>query len=310
MNPDTPPAAPERHGAHGARGGSVPAVLVIGATGTTGSRVVARLAAAGHRVRAASRSARLVPGAEEVRFDWGDPASHGPALTGVDRVYLVPPVGDPDPAEVMLPFLERARETGVGRAVLLSSSAIPPGGPATGLVHQALPGLFDAWAVLRPSWFMQNFAGAHPHAVSIREAGAIRTAAGDGRVGFVDAEDIAAVAVHALTDARSPDTDLVLTGPRALSYDEVAAVVGRTTGRPVVHERLRHEEMRDHLAATGMPVPFAELLAGLDRAIAQGAEDRVTDTVRRLTGRPPGNFDTFVARELRPLTRGPAVQGR
>ncbi|MEU3053160.1 NAD(P)H-binding protein [Streptomyces griseus] len=289
---------------------SAPATLVIGATGTTGSRVAARLSAAGHRVRAASRTARAVPGAEAVRFDWEDSTSHGPALTGVDRVYLVPPVGHPEPAGLMLPFLERARDAGVGRAVLLSSSAIPSGGPATGLVHQALPDHFGAWAVLRPSWFMQNFTGAHLHALSIREAGVIATATGGGRVGFVDAEDIAAVAVHALTDERSPDTDLVITGPRALSYDDVAAAVGRGTGRPVVHERLSHEAMRDRLAASGIPVPFAELLAGLDRAIAEGAEDRVTDTVLRVTGRPPGDFDTFVGRELRPLTDGAAAQGR
>ncbi|WP_103532448.1 NAD(P)H-binding protein [Streptomyces sp. SM11] len=311
MNPDPAPADVHRHDPPRPHDGNAcAATLVIGATGTTGSRVAARLSAAGHRVRAASRTARAVPGAEQVRFDWEDPASHGQALTGIDRVYLVPPIGHPEPAEVMLPFLERARDAGVGRAVLLSSSAIPMGGPATGLVHQALPGLFGAWAVLRPSWFMQNFTGVHPHALSIREAGVIRTAAGGGRVGFVDAEDIAAVAVHALTDEESPDTDLVVTGPRALSYDEVAAAVGRGTGGPVVHEHLSHEEMRDRLAASGIPLPFAELLAGMDRAIAEGAEDRVTDTVLRLTGRAPGDFDTFVARELRPSTDGPVAQGR
>lgn len=198
----------------------------------------------------------------------------------------------------MPPFLERARDAGVRRAVLLSSSAIPVGGPATGRVHRALPSLFEEWAVLRPSWFMQNFTGDHTHALSIREAGVIRTAAGEGRVGFVAAEDIAAVAVHALTDERAPDTDLVLTGPRPLSYDEVASAVGRATGRNVRHEHLTYENMRDRLAASGTPVLFAEMLAGMDRAIAGGAEDRVTDTVLRLTGRPPGDFDGFAAREL------------
>ncbi len=133
--------------------------LVIGATGTTGSRTVAGLAAAGHRVRAAGRRATPVPGAEPVRFDWYEPATHAAALGGADRVYLVPPLGDPDPAAVMLPFLRRARAAGVRRAVLLSASAVPEGGPAVGKVHQALPGLFDEWAVLRPSWFMQNLTG-------------------------------------------------------------------------------------------------------------------------------------------------------
>ncbi|MEU6548857.1 NmrA family NAD(P)-binding protein [Streptomyces sp. NPDC046915] len=260
--------------------------LVIGATGTTGSRTAARLTAAGHRVRAAGRHATPVPGAEPVTFDWYDPATHAAALGGVDRVYLVPPLGDSDPAAIMLPFLRQARTVGVHRAVLLSSSAIPEGGPAVGEVHQALPGLFEEWAVLRPSWFMQNFTGTHAHAASIREHGVIRTAAGSGRVGFVDAEDIAAVAVHALTDECAPNTDLVLTGPEALSHDDIAAIMTEVTGRPVVHRRLSEEQLRDRLTAL-MPLEFASMLAGMDRAIAEGSEDRVTDTVRRLTGRPP-----------------------
>ncbi|MGW0445669.1 hypothetical protein ACWDWV_09910, partial [Streptosporangium sandarakinum] len=88
----------------------------------------------------------------------------------------------------MLPFLHRARTTGVHRAVLLSSSAVPEGGPAVGTVHRALPDLFEQWAVLRPSWFMRNFTGTHAHARGIRDEG-IWTAAESGRVGFVDAED-------------------------------------------------------------------------------------------------------------------------
>ncbi|KPC95255.1 NAD(P)H-binding protein [Streptomyces albus] len=276
---------------------TAPAVLVVGATGTTGSRTAARLTAESHRVKAASRRAAPVAGAEPVRFDWYDTATHAPALEGVDRVYLVPPVGDPDPAAVMLPFLRQARAAGVRRAVLLSSSAVPSGGPAVGLVHQALPGLFPEWAVLRPSWFMQNFTGDHLHARGIREDGTVRSATGSGRVGFVDADDIAEVAVRALTDDRAPDTDLVLTGPEALSYDDVAAVLTEVTGRPVVHHRLTQTQLRDRLAAE-VPAEFAGILAGMDGAIAQGAEDRVTDTVQRLTGRPPHSFRTVAEREL------------
>ncbi|MET9679246.1 NmrA family NAD(P)-binding protein [Streptomyces coeruleorubidus] len=273
--------------------------LVIGATGTTGSRTAARLTAAGHRVRAASRHSTPVPGAEPVPFDWYDPAGHAAALDGVDRVYLIPPLGDPDPAAVMLPFLRRARTAGTRRAVLLSSSAIPEGGPAVGAVHQALPELFAQWAVLRPSWFMQNFTGTHAHARSIREDGTLWTATGSGRVGFVDADDIAAVAFHALTDDRSPDTDLVLTGPEALSHDDIAALVTEVTGRYVVHRPISYEQMRDRLSAL-MPVEFAALLAGMERAIAEGAEDRVTDTVQRLTGRPARTFRAFLEREMWP----------
>ncbi|MET9411071.1 NAD(P)H-binding protein [Streptomyces sp. NPDC002935] len=271
--------------------------LTIGATGTTGSRVAAGLIAEGHRVKAASRRATPVEQAEAVRFDWNDPEKWGEALDGVDRVYLIPPIGSSDPATAMLPFLRRARDAGVHRAVLLSSSAIPAGGPAVGQVHQALPGLFQQWAVLRPSWFMQNFTGATPHARTIREDGAIWTAAGHGRVGFVDAADIAAVAVRALTDEQAPNTDLVLTGPQALSYHDVAAIITEAIGRPVVHRQLTFEQLRDRWAGE-IPLEFATLLAGLDRAIADGAEDRTTDTVRRVTGRPPGTFRAFVEREV------------
>lgn len=198
----------------------------------------------------------------------------------------------------MLPFLRQARAAGVHRAVLLSSSAIPEGGPAVGTVHRALPDLFDQWAVLRPSWFMQNFTGAHAHARGIRDHGVIWTAAEGGRVGFVDAEDIAAVAVRALTDDQSPNTDLVLTGPEALSHDDIAATITDVTGRPVTHRRLSHEQMRDRLAAQ-IPAEFASILADMDRAIAAGAEDRVTDDVQRLTGRPPRTFRTHLEREMR-----------
>ncbi|MET9556201.1 ergot alkaloid biosynthesis protein [Streptomyces sp. NPDC006645] len=271
--------------------------LVIGATGTTGSRVVAQLTAGGHRVTAASRRAGPVAGARSVRFDWDDPATYDTALSGTDRVYLVAPPGSLEPAAVALPFLDRARASGVRRAVLLSSSAITAGGPAMGQIHQALPGLFAEWAVLRPSWFMQNFTGDQPHALSVRADGTILTATGEGRVGFVDADDIAAVAVHALTAAKAPNSDLVITGPQALSYDEVAAVLSAVMGRTVTHRQLTYEQMRDRLASA-MPAEYAAMLAGLDRSIAEGAEDRTTDTVRRLTGRPAGTFRAFAEREL------------
>ncbi|MEI5100522.1 NAD(P)H-binding protein [Streptomyces sp. PmtG] len=272
---------------------------MTGATGTTGSRVAARLAALGHTARPTSRGAR--PG--HVRFDWYDPGTHAPALRGADRAYLVPPLAEPDPAAVMAPFLERARAAGVRRVVLLSSSAVPQGGPGVGRVHQLLAegGLFEEWTVLRPSWFMQNFTGDHVHARAIRDDGVLTTATGAGRVAFVDADDIAAVAAHALTDPRAPGGDLVVTGPEALSYADVADVVTRVTGRAVSHRPVPPGELAARLAASGMPAAFAGFLAGLDAAIGRGAEDRVTDTVERITGRAPRAFaEMYAARYASP----------
>lgn len=273
-------------------------ILVTGATGNTGKRVSARLVADGFSVTAASRNAHAGDGAEPARFDWYDRTTFEQVLRGVDRVYLVPPVGDPDPLGVVLPFLRQARASGMRRVVLLSSSAIEAGGPAAGAIHAVLPEMFDEWAVLRPSWFMQNFSGRHLHADSIRAEGIMRTAAGSGRVGFIDADDIAAVAARALTDPAAPNTDLVLTGPQALSYDDVATLLTAVTGRLVRHEALNYEQMCEHLANEAPP-QFAAVLAGLDRAIANGAEDRVTDTVERVTGQPPRGLHAFAAHHLR-----------
>ncbi|MCS0637666.1 NAD(P)H-binding protein [Streptomyces sp. LP05-1] len=267
-------------------------LLVTGATGTTGARLVRRLAEGGHRVRAAGRRATPVGGAGPVAFDWFAPATHEAALSGVAGIYLVPPIGDPEPATVMLPFLDRARRAGVRRAVLLSSSLVPGGGPGTGAVHAALAETFPEWAVLRPSWFMQNFTGRHPHAESLRDDATLVTATGHGRVGFIDAEDIAAVAARALTDALPHNRDWVLTGPGTLSYDEIAATVAGVTGRPVRHRAVPEAELRERLARE-LPAEFAALLAGLDRMIAEGAEDRVTDAVERVTGRPPRSFAAY-----------------
>jgi uncharacterized protein YbjT (DUF2867 family) len=267
------------------------AVLVTGASGTTGSRVAAGMAARGIVVRAASRSSA-------VRFDWYDPDTHAGALAGVDRMYLVPPTRDPDPQAVMLPFLDLARAAGVRRVVLLSNSVVPAGGPSTGIVHMAVANTFDEWAALRPTWFMQNVIGDHAHAISIRATSAIATSAGSGRAGFVDAGDIAQVAVETLLAPAAVNTDLILTGPESLSYDNVAAILTETGGRTIRHERLSPADQPAYYEALGVPGSTARFLAAMDSVIASGSEDRTTDAVERMTGTRPRSFRDFAVAEF------------
>ncbi|WP_421111360.1 NAD(P)H-binding protein [Streptomyces sp. NEAU-S77] len=270
-----------------------PTVLVTGATGNTGSRVVRRLREHGAAVRAAARRPGPEAGADGVRFDWYDPATHAAALTGVERVYLVAPVGEADPVPLVEPFLAAALDRGVRRVVLLSSSAIPADAPGLGALHRLVRDTVPEWAVLRPSWFMQNFTGDHAVAHAIRGDGWIVTATGDGRVGFVDADDIAAVAVRALLDDRPHNTDHVITGPEALRYADAARIVAEVSGRRVSHVPVTPGALRERLADAGMPREFAAVLAGLDEDIRGGAEDRTTDTVLRVTGREPRSFRDF-----------------
>lgn len=206
-------------------------VLVTGSTGTTGSRFTAQLMGRGVTVIAANRAGEGPPGTRPLRFDWHDPTTHPDALAGVDRMYLVPPIGDPDPSASMLPFLELARHGGVRRVVLLSNAPTPAGGPGPGIVHQAITEIFDEWAVLRPSWFMQNVIGEHPHARMIRHTSTIVTATVGQRVGFIDAGDIARVGVEALLASEALNTDLILSGPQALSYEDMAGVLAAASGR-------------------------------------------------------------------------------
>lgn len=269
-------------------------VLVTGGTGKTGHQISARLAELGHRVRVASRSGKTsVIRAEAIRFDWAADAIDADIFEGIDAVYLVAPALEADPFDVMSTFVKRGLDLGVNRYVLLSASSIPEGGPAMGRLHSLLSEIAPEWAVLRPSWFMQNFS-MMGHLSTIREEGLIYSACEDGNVPFVDAADIAEVALHALTDEVAHNTDHLVTGPRAISYDTAADIIGVTTGLAIRHQRLSSQQLADRWVAFGLSRDYATMLAGMDVAIAGGSEDRISDSVERITGKPARSFEAFV----------------
>lgn len=271
-----------------------PTVLVIGGTGTTGGLVATLLREQAAAVRIATRRPAAGDPAH-VRFDWNEPATYGPAAAGADRIYLIAPIGVADPAPLVEPFLAGALRADVRRVVLLSSSAVRQGTSGLGALPRMVRAMVPEWTVLRPSWFMQNFLREHPVAAGIRDHGEIVTATGTGRVAFVDAADIAAVAVRALLDVVPHNADHVITGPEALSYADAAAVITAACGRPVRHRPVSTAEMTDRFVAAGVPPEFAAILAGLDQDIRHGSEDRVTSTVADITGRPARSFAEFVA---------------
>ncbi|CAM06221.1 uncharacterized protein YbjT (DUF2867 family) [Saccharopolyspora erythraea NRRL 2338] len=266
-------------------------ILITGGTGNTGRPLAAALRARGADIRVASRN----PGnaADHVRFDWADPATHGPALEGVEVAYLVPPPATLEPMPLVEPFLAAA--SGVRRVVLLGSLAVLPGAPGIVELERAVQRMPES-SILRPSGFMQNFLGAHPVATGIRERGEIVSASGPGRLGWIDAEDIAAVAAEVLTGP-DPAPEHVLTGPESLSYADAAAVITEVTGRPVRHTEVSVAE-RARIFGEVMPQPFARALAAIDAEIRAGTEDRTTSAVEDLTGRPPRSFRDFVAAHM------------
>ncbi|MFD2418680.1 ergot alkaloid biosynthesis protein [Amycolatopsis pigmentata] len=301
-------------------------VLVTGGTGKTGRELVRLLRDRGMRVRVASRTVPVVtnpttataetgvrkqidcgpsrpafgrignPAADDpetIRFDWNDPDTHLAALDGQDRVFLVPPTQSTDPMPSVGPFLAEARRLGISRVVLLGSAVpLAPTAPELAAQVRAQPG----WVVLRPSGFMQNFLSPHPLGERIRRDGEIRTAAGDGRVGWIDTRDIAATAAAALLSDPDaiPGGDYLLTGPQALSYPEAAAIITAGTGRPIRVVHTTVDEQAAGLRAAGIPAEFAAILAAADAGARAGREDELSTAVLDLTGHAPRTFTQFV----------------
>lgn len=270
---------------------SVAKVLVTGGTGKTGRRVASLLTAAGIDVAIGTRRPKTP---KDRRFDWPE-ASSAAAFDAIDAVYLVAPTDRTDHLAVMEPLLNEALHRGVRRFVLLSSSLLPHGGPMMGEVHAWLANNAPEWAVLRPSWFMQNFSEG-PHAATIREDGILYSATGTGRVGFIDANDIAATAAKALTAALPLNSDVVLTGPDALGYDDAASIISSVLGKQIRHVSLDPPALIARFVAQGLPHDYATTLAGLDADIATGAEDYTTLGVEQVTGQRPTSFRTFANR--------------
>jgi len=225
-------------------------VLVTGATGKTGRRLLTLLDERRVPAMAASRE----PPTGGIRFDWTDRTTWDAVLDGVSAIYLVAPMGADDAVSLMTEFIAMAIDRGVARFVLLSASSLDAGGPAMGQVHQWLQTSCVEWAVLRPSWFMENFSEG-PHRATIREERAIYSATAHGRVPFISAHDIAAAAATALTAPVPPHADYVLTGPELLSYDEVAQRISAVIGETITHHSLTFDELVARHIANGLSEP-------------------------------------------------------
>ncbi|KAK0190453.1 hypothetical protein F5146DRAFT_1102849 [Armillaria mellea] len=271
-------------------------VLITGGRGKTASRLARLLKDDNKPFLVASRSGGDPTGEfPSCQFDWLDATTYAIPWSKAEEitsVYLVPPLVL-DVVPPMKAFIDYCRGKGVVRFVLLSASIAEPGGPVAGKVREYLARIGVEYCVLRPTWFMENFSE-QPHRKPVKPEDNIYSATGDGKVPFVSAEDIAAVAFHALVDPHSHNTDHFIRGPELLSYDEVAEILTGILGRKITHVKLTQLEMAKFFTeATSMPKEYADMLALGDVQIAKGVEEILDDTVLKITGRPPIQFSTF-----------------
>lgn len=255
-------------------------------TGKTGRRLVRTLRATGRRVRAASRSG-------EVRFDWSRPATWQPALAGASAVYLLAPE---DPA-LAADFVTQAVDSGVGRFVALSGRGIDQIGdfsPGMVAAEEAVRKSGVQWTILRSNNFSQNFS-----------EDLWRQPLLDGRLAlpmgatpepFVDAQDIADVAATLLTSPGHHEQVYDLSGPRALTFAAAVATIAEATGRPIRYVQLTPEQYRAELLAEGLPPEVVTAMDVLFAGMRAGHLAEPADGVRRVLGRDPLDFDTYVAR--------------
>jgi uncharacterized protein YbjT (DUF2867 family) len=258
--------------------------LVLGGTGKVGRRVVERLSARGLPVRIGSRSG-------EPPFDWDDRSTWAPVLEGVESAYVAHYWDAiPGAADTLGSFADLAVESGVSRLVLLSGRGEEEAERAERAVRDSGAEL----TVLQSTWFAQNFS--EDYWREMVQAGEVALPAGDMPEPFVDANDIADVAVAALTDGRHVGEVYELTGPRLLTFAEALLEISRAVGREIRYVPISIEEFAAASVEQGVPSEVVEMLSLIFGEVLDGRNARLADGVRRALGREPRAFTDY-ARE-------------
>ena len=273
-------------------------ILVTGAGGTVGSEVVKQLRQTGEPFRAAFHSAQKAAkakteGVDSVVLDFADRSSVAAALKGVDKLFLLGPTVA-NQSEIENNVVDEAKKAGVKHIVKLSVLDAPRKDYIFARWHREVEENIErsgmAYTFLRPTGFMQNYVTYQGD--TIRTQNSFYLAVGDSKAPYVDIRDIAAVAVKALTEPGHEGKAYNLTGPEPLSNHEVAGKLSRALGREIKYVAIPPEAFREGAKAAGLPDFHIDALADLDRFYLTYKQP-VSDSVERVTGRKPHNFDDF-----------------
>lgn len=280
-------------------------ITVIGSTGNIGHELVNLLSEANAAVRAVLRNfnrARSIPGVVWVQADVSDPAILESVLAGTDRLFILTG-NNPGFGQTQIDVIRAAEDLGVKHVVKLSALGASPRTKSPlahehWLVERALEDSGMTWTILRPHVFMQNWLS--DLADTVKSEGAIYAAIGEGRVPFIDARDIAAVAAEALLyPERHANKTYVLTGDEAVGYKALAKAISKAINKEVVYHALSMDEMRQRMEKQGISTKMIDsylALAAYQRA--GGPTERVSDSVSNILGRPARTVEDF-ARDFR-----------
>lgn len=272
-------------------------ILIIGGTGKVGGSVVEQLSAAGIKARVLARDPSKVklPNIEAVKGDNNDIASLTAALQGVDKLFLLTP-SLPGSVETNSGIIDAAKKAGVKHVVKLSVSGADANSPISiakwhGASEDHLKASGLKWTLLRPGSFTQNFLNS---AATIKKDGAFYNCTKDGKGTWIDARDIAAVAVKALTESGHEGQTYNLTGQEPMSNAEAAARIGKYLGKPVKYVDLPPEQFKQGMISAGLPEWLATDFAAWSGFTAQGYTGTPDPTLTKLLSKVR-NFDDFLA---------------
>jgi uncharacterized protein YbjT (DUF2867 family) len=257
-------------------------ILIIGGTGKTGCREAERLTARGLPVRIGSRSS-------DPSFDWENSSTWAASLRGAESVYITyyPDLALPGAAASIGAFAELAVKQGIKRLVLLSGR----GEEEAQLSEKALRDSGADWTILRASWFCQNFS--ESFLLDSVLSGSVILPAADVAEPFIDADDIADVAVAALTEDGHIGKLYELTGPRALTFKEATEEIAKASGRDVRYVQVSSEQFITALAQQDMPDYVLTLLTELFTKVLDGRNSHLTNGVQLALNREPRDFADY-----------------
>ena len=262
-------------------------ILIIGKNGKTGARVNQRLQALGYATRPVSRSTGPA-------FDWEQPATWRSAIAGTHAAYVTyqPDLAVPGAEATISEFIHVAAEAGLEHIVLLSGR----GEAGAERAEQLLINSGLTWNVVRASWFMQNFS--ESFMLDGILAGELVLPAGDTVEPFIDTDDIADVAVAALTDVGHRNKLFEVTGPRALSFAECIQEIATAIGRPLKYTQVPVDDYINALQDQGVPEAMQWLLHELFTVVFDGRNSRLMPGIEQALGRPATDFSRYVQKTV------------
>src|SRR6056297_1791409 len=256
-------------------------IVVIGATGKTGRRVAARLEAAGHPVRRGSRNSATP-------FDWEAPETWAPALADTRAAYVTyfPDLAFPGAVGKLESLVETAKDVGVGHLVLLSGR----GEHHARLGEEVVRNSGVDFTLIRAAWFAQNFSEGYLRDPIL--GGVLPMPGGETPEPIIDIDDIADVVVAALTEEGHLGERYEVTGPRLMTFAEMAEVLTTTLDRPIQHIPISFEDFHANVAASGDTF-VADVFTAIARETLDGRNAHTADGVERALGRRPRDFADF-----------------